>query len=89
MASVIAKTLSARRCCSAFLLIRCRAIAPVAVLPGETPAYNFPPDYLTRNPVNGLVADAALSLSASPISHASGPTLMALNAFANCARSGV
>jgi hypothetical protein len=42
VASVIAKTLSARRCCSAFLLIRCRAIAPVAVLPGETPALQFP-----------------------------------------------
>src|SRR5882757_1570684 len=36
-----------------------------------------------RNPVNGLVADAALSLSANPISRASRPASIAfLNAFA-------
>ena len=39
--------------------------------------------YLVKNPVNGLVADAALSLSANPISRASRPASMAfLNAFA-------
>ena len=52
--------------------------------------YNFFSNYFVRNPVNRLVADAALSFSASPISSASRPTSIAfLNAFANCARSGL